>query len=107
MIVVAHLCDSLAFFLSISVFSRCFCVPVVVFQIYFIFIRANFTASDGADRDDIEPSMEIVELMIDGESGSEGADCCCFAMSRQTICCNVLSYDCSHKKWRHVLPGAR
>ena len=73
-------------------------MPVVVFRIYFIFIRANFTASEGADRDDIEPSMDIVELIFYGESGSGGADCCCFATMRQTSCCNVSSYDCGHKK---------
>ena len=42
--------------------------------------------------------MYIAELMIDGESGSGGADCCCFATMRQTSCCNVSSYDCGHKK---------
>ena len=51
-------------------------MPVVVFQICFIFGRARFTAGDGVDRDDIEPLMDIAELMIYGGSGSGGAECC-------------------------------
>ena len=107
MIVVAHLCDSLAFFLSISVFSRCFCVPVVVFQIYFIFIRANFTAGDGADRDEIEPSMEIVELMIDGGSGAEALNV--VALRRRDGRAVATSYHttAAPKNWRHASPGTR
>ena len=58
--VVARLCASLAHFLSIAAFARCCCMPVVVFQICFIFGRANLTASGGVDRDDIKLSMEIV-----------------------------------------------
>ena len=73
-------------------------MPVFVFQICFIFGRANFTAGDGADKDDIEPSIDIVELMIDGGSGSGGSDRCFVATTRQTRCYNVLSYDCGPKK---------
>ena len=43
---------------------------MVVFRICFIFGRANFTSGDGSDRDDIEPSMDIVELTIDGGVGA-------------------------------------
>ena len=63
-------------FLSIFVFAQCFCMPVVVFRICFIFGPADFTAGNGVDRDDIEPSIDIVELMIDGGIGNVGADCC-------------------------------
>ena len=45
-------------------------MPVVVFRICFIFGLVNFTAGDGVDRDDIDPSMEILEIIIDGGSGS-------------------------------------
>ena len=48
-------------------------MPVFVFQICFIFGHVNFAAGDGADRDEIEPSMEIVELMIDGGGAGEDA----------------------------------
>ena len=40
-------------------------MPVVVFQICFIFERANFTSGDRDDRDYIKPSMDTVELMVD------------------------------------------
>ena len=70
------MCAALAYFLSIAVLTRCCCMPVVVFRICFIFGRADFTAGDGVDRDDIEPLMDIVELIIGGGSGSGGAECC-------------------------------
>ena len=41
-------------------------MPVFILWICFIFGRANFIAGDRADRDDIEPSMDTVKLMIDG-----------------------------------------
>ena len=63
--VFARLCEALACILYISVFARCCCMPVVVFQIFFIFGHTDFTAGDGVDRDHIEPLMEIVELIID------------------------------------------
>ena len=96
--VVACLCAALECFFSISVFTRCYCMPVVVFRIWFIFGRANFTAGDGEDRDDKEPLTDIVKPIIDGGRGSGGADCCCFAKTRRTSCCNVLSCDCGPKK---------
>ena len=49
-------------------------MPVVVFQICSIFGRANFTAGDGVDKDDIELSMDIVELIIDGGGEGGGAE---------------------------------
>ena len=82
-------------------------MPVVVFQICFIFGRADFTAGDRVDRDDIEPLMDIVELIIGGGSVSGGAECCCFVKTRRTSCCSVLSYNCAPENWRHALPGAR
>ena len=96
--VVVRLCEALACFFSIAVFTRCCCMPVVIFRICFIFGGANFTAGDGVDRDDIYPSMNIVELIINGGSGSGGTDCCWFVTTWRTSCCNVLSYDCSPKK---------
>ena len=41
-------------------------MKVAVFQICFIFGRANFTAGDRVYWDDIKPLMYIVEIMIDG-----------------------------------------
>ena len=64
-------------------------MPVVVFRICFIFGRADFTAGDGVDRDDIEPLMDIVELIIDGGSGSGGAEWCCFVKTRRTSYCII------------------
>ena len=58
------------------------CLPNLLY-----FGRANFTAGDGLYRDDINPSMDIVELMIDGRSGSGGADCCCFMMTQYSPKC--------------------
>ena len=84
--VVARLCAALACFLLISVFAQCCCMPVVVFRICFIFGRANFTAGDGVDRYDIDPSMDIVELMIGEGSGRGGADCYCFVTTQRTSC---------------------
>ena len=74
----ARLCAALAWFLSIYVFARCCYMPVVIFRIWFIFGHVNFTAGDGVNRDGIESSMDIVEIMIDGGIGSRGADCCFF-----------------------------
>ena len=73
-------------------------MPVIVFRICFIFGCANFTASDGVDRYDIEPSMDIVEIIIDGGSETGGADFCCFEEMLCKSYFNVLSYNCSLKQ---------
>ena len=82
-------------------------MPVVVFRICFIFGYANFTAGDGVDRDNIEPSMDIVELMIDGGSGEEALNVA--ALRRRDGRAVATSYHttAAPKNWRHASPGTR
>ena len=81
-------------------------MPVVVFQICFIFGRENFTACDGVDRDGIEPLMDIVELILMGvDAGAEALTV--FASQRRNRRDVATSYHtiAALKNWWNASPG--